>query len=49
MSALDREAVAAVDSTGQAAEILDVASHLRDARVARGLRQRRARTTRPAA
>jgi glucose/mannose-6-phosphate isomerase len=30
-SALDRAAVAAVDSTGQAAEICDVATHLRDA------------------
>ena len=31
MSALDAAAVAAVDSTGQAAEILDVPAHLRDA------------------
>jgi glucose/mannose-6-phosphate isomerase len=31
MSALDAAAVAAVDSTGQAAEILDLADHLRDA------------------
>jgi glucose/mannose-6-phosphate isomerase len=31
MSALDRAAVAAVDSTGQAAEILDLPVHLRDA------------------
>jgi glucose/mannose-6-phosphate isomerase len=31
MAALDRAAVAAVDSTGQAAEILDLAVHLRDA------------------
>jgi glucose/mannose-6-phosphate isomerase len=31
MSALDREGVAAVDSTGQAAEILDLPVHLRDA------------------
>jgi glucose/mannose-6-phosphate isomerase len=30
-ASLDREAVAAVDSTGQAAEILDLPSHLRDA------------------
>jgi glucose/mannose-6-phosphate isomerase len=30
-AALDREAVAAVDSTGQAAEILDLPAHLRDA------------------
>ena len=31
MAALDRDAVAAVDSTGQAAEICDIAAHLRDA------------------
>ncbi|MGH2948266.1 MAG: bifunctional phosphoglucose/phosphomannose isomerase, partial [Solirubrobacteraceae bacterium] len=31
MSALDAAAVAAVDSTGQAAEIVDLAVHLRDA------------------
>jgi glucose/mannose-6-phosphate isomerase len=31
MTALDRAAVAAVDSTGQADEILDLAEHLRDA------------------
>ena len=31
MSALDREAVAAVDSTGQAAEICDLGTHLLDA------------------
>ena len=30
-SALDRQAVAAVDSTGQAAEIADLGTHLRDA------------------
>ena len=31
MSSLDASAVAAVDSTGQAAEILDLPAHLRDA------------------
>jgi hypothetical protein len=31
MSALDRAAVAAVDSTGQADEILDLYEHLEDA------------------